>query len=159
MYVCWFKQSKILISQHSPPQFKYFAYQNGPKGGPNENEFRYFSNTKMNITSSYSSKRRWKNGAICLVSFLIFWVMVLKLPKMVQFLPIWDNLSKESKSIGSLYSYASERLHYALSENSMFYRRLSTSSQDIEEWNIKKVLTQQKFNEVYQIQTLIPSKH
>ena len=78
---------------------------------------------------------------------------------MVQFLPIWDNLSKESKSIGSLYSYASERLHYALSENSMFYRGLSTSSQDIEEWNIKKVLTQQKFNEVYQIQTLIPSKH
>ena len=122
MYVCWFKQNKILISQHSPPQFKYFAYQNGPKGGPNENEFRYFSNTKMNITSSYSSKRRWKNGAICLVSFLIFWVMVLKLPKMVQFLPIWDNLSKESKSIGSLYSYASERPHYALSENSMFYR-------------------------------------
>ena len=52
VYVCWIKRDKILISQLSPPKFRYFADQNGrTKVGPHENEFWQFSNTKMEITN------------------------------------------------------------------------------------------------------------
>ena len=101
--------------------------------GAHENEFRHFSNTKMNITNSLSSKGRWKNRVICLVSFFPSWVMVLKLTKIVHFLQICADLSKKSKSIKAIYLYPPERPHHALSENSMFYRGLNNSSRDIEE--------------------------
>ena len=52
LYVSWIERYKILILQLSPPKFRYFAYQNGPKEGPHNNEFWQFSNTKMNITNS-----------------------------------------------------------------------------------------------------------
>ena len=59
--------------------------------------------------------------------------MVLKLPKIVHFLQVCADLSKKSKSIKTMYLYPSERPHYALSENNIFYRGLANSSQDIEE--------------------------
>ena len=34
VYVSWIELDKILISQLSPPKFRYFADQNGPKGDP-----------------------------------------------------------------------------------------------------------------------------
>ena len=37
VYVFWIEQDKIRISQFSPPKFRYFADQNGPKRGPDEN--------------------------------------------------------------------------------------------------------------------------
>ena len=53
VYVSWIEWDKILISQLSPPKFRYFADQNGrTKVGLHENEFRQFSNTKVNITDS-----------------------------------------------------------------------------------------------------------
>ena len=121
---------KILISQLSPPKFRYFADQNGPKGGPHENEFwqLWISQTVR------AQKVDEKNGVICLVSFFPSWVMVLKLPKIVHFLQICADLSKKSKSIKAIYLYPSERPHHALSKNSMFYRSISNSLlQDIEE--------------------------
>ena len=39
VYVSRIERDKILISQLSPPKFRYFAEQNGPKGGRYENEF------------------------------------------------------------------------------------------------------------------------
>ena len=63
--------------------------------------------------------------------------MILKLPNIVHFWQICADLSKKSKSIEAVYLYPSERSHHALSENSMFYRGLNNSSQDIEEQNIK----------------------
>ena len=39
VYVSWIERDKILISQLSPPKFRYFADQNGPKGEPHENKF------------------------------------------------------------------------------------------------------------------------
>ena len=62
-----------------------------------------------------------KNGVICLVSFFLSWVMVLKLPKIVHFLEICANVSKKSKSIKAIYLYRSERPHHGLSGNSMFH--------------------------------------
>ena len=50
--VFWIERNKVLIPQLSPPKFRSFGDQNGPKGGPHENEFWKFSNTKMNITNS-----------------------------------------------------------------------------------------------------------
>ena len=74
-----------------------------------------------------------KNAVICLVSFLLSWVMVLNLPKIVQFLQICADISKKSKSIKAIYLYWSERSHRALSKYNMFYRCLSNDSQDTEE--------------------------
>ena len=39
MYVPQIEPDKILISQLSPPEFRYFADQSGLKGEPHENEF------------------------------------------------------------------------------------------------------------------------
>ena len=81
--------------------------------------------------------------------------MVLKLTNIVNFLQICADLSKKSKSIKAIYLHPSERTYNALSENRMFCRGLSNSSRGIEEQNIKKLLTQQKFNEIHQLQALI----
>ena len=61
-YVSWIEWDKILISQISPPKFRYFTDENRPKEGPHENELWHFSFLEV----------------ICLV-------MVLKLTKIVHF--------------------------------------------------------------------------
>ena len=66
---------------------RYFEEQNGPKGGPHENEFRIFSNSEMNIAIR-SEKVDEKNGVICLVYMFPSWVMVLWLSKKVHFFGI-----------------------------------------------------------------------
>ena len=45
-----------------------------------------------------------KSRVSCLVSFFPSWVMVLKLPKIVQFLQICADLTKKFKSIKAIYS-------------------------------------------------------
>ena len=72
-----------------------------------------------------------KNGAICLVSMFLSWVLVCKLSKKVYFLQFCADLSKKSKSVKAIYIYASESSHYTLSENDMVYRGLSHRSWDI----------------------------
>ena len=104
VYVSWIEWDKILILQFLPPKFKYFADQNRSKGGSHENEFWEFSDTKINITDSKSSKSGWKkNGVVCLVSFFPSWVMVVKLQKIVHFLQIYTDLSKKSKFIKAIF--------------------------------------------------------
>ena len=78
-----------------------------------ENEFWQFSDAEINIAESYSSKSRWKNGAICLSSFFLSKIMVLKLPKIVHFLQICADYSKKPKYIKAIYFYP--RPHQALS--------------------------------------------
>ena len=108
MYVSWLEWDKILISQLSPVKFTYFANLNEPRGGPHENEFWQFSNTKLNIISSQTSKDRWKKWVICLVFFFASWLIVLKLLKIVHFLQICADLCKKSKSIKENYLDPSE---------------------------------------------------
>ena len=79
-----------------------------------------------------------KNGVICLVSMFPSWVMVRNLPKKAYFLQFSDDLSKKSKSVKTIYIYASESSHYTLSENDMVYRGPSHHSQDISNQNMKK---------------------
>ena len=52
VYASWNKWDEILISQLSPPKFRNFADQNGPKSGPHENEFWQFSNAKISFLNS-----------------------------------------------------------------------------------------------------------
>ena len=57
--------------------------------------------------------------------------MLLKLSKKVLFLQFYDDLSKKSKSIKANYIYASERSHYALSENDIVYYAMTYCFGDI----------------------------
>ena len=69
------------------------------------------------------------------------------------------DLSKRYKSIKLIYLYLSERLHHALSENNMFYKKgLSNSSGDIEDLNIKKSADLKKFNKFINFKMLISFK-
>ena len=81
--------------------------------------------------------------------------MILKLPRVVHFLKVCADLSKKANSVKAIYLYPSKRPLHTYSENNMFYRGLRNSSQDIEEENIKKVLTQQNFNKIHLLKTLI----
>ena len=49
--------------------------------------------------------------------------MVRNLPKKAYFLQFSDDLSKKSKSVKTIYIYASESSHYTLSED-LLYRLL-----------------------------------
>ena len=64
--------------------------------------------------------------------------MVFQLSKKRHFLQFCVDLNKKSKSVKSVYIYASESFHYTLSENAMVYRGPSNHSWDINDWNIKK---------------------
>ena len=50
------------------PKLRFFTDQNEPKGGPHENEFGLFSNTKMNVINIKVKKVYKKSGVICLIS-------------------------------------------------------------------------------------------
>ena len=117
-----------------------------------------FSNTKMNDTNSYSGKIRWKNGVICLVSMFPSWVMVLKLSKKVHFLQFCADLSKKPKSVKTIYVHAFESSHYILSKNYMAYRVWATVLEILAIKIPKKMLTQQKYNKILRLQTLISPK-
>ena len=92
------------------PKLSYFTYQNGPKGGPHQNEFWLFPNTKMNVTDRVE-KVDETNGIICVVSMFPSCVMVCKLSKKWYFLQLWAELSKKSKSVKAIYKYATESSH------------------------------------------------
>ena len=64
-----------------------------------------------------SEKVNKQNDVICLVSMLPSLVIVLKLSKKVYFLQFFAGLSKKTNTSKVIYIYASERPHYALSEN------------------------------------------
>ena len=119
VYVSWIERDKILISQLTPPKFKYFADQNGRKEDPVKINFGNFQITSQTVKAQEVDE---KNGVICLISIFVSWVTVLKLPEIVHFLQIFADHSKKAKYIKAIYFYSSERPHHAVSENSIFYR-------------------------------------
>ena len=72
------------------PKLRYFIDQNRPKRVPDKYKNEWYS---------YSGKRRFKNGVICLVSMFPSRVMVLKLSKKVHFLQFCAGLSKKPESV------------------------------------------------------------
>ena len=120
VYVSWIKCDKVLISQLSPLKFKYFVDLD------NFQIEKWISQTEAQNVDN-------KNKVICLASFLASCVIVLKLPKIVHILQNCADPSKKCKYMKAIYLYPSERPCHALSENIIFYRGLSNSSQNIEE--------------------------
>ena len=72
--------------------------------------FNYFQIKNMNVANSSCKKYKRKNGIICLVSMLSYWIMVLKLSTKVHFLEFGADLSQKPKSIKAIYIYTSEVL-------------------------------------------------
>ena len=95
-----------------------------------------------NVSKSYNGSFIW--FLCCLKKAFIF------------FFQFCTDLSMKSKSVKTI-TYAFESCHYSL-ENSLVYKGLSHSSWDINDENIKKMLTQQKVNKIFQFQTLISQK-
>ena len=138
----------------------YFTEQNGPEGGPHENEFWVFSNSKKNITNSLIGKSIWKNGIICLVSMFPSWVMVLKLSKEC----ISCNFVLNSARNLSLLKqftymhftfYISERSRYTLSENGIVYYAITYCFRDISVWSWRILLNFCWFSIFFDILILI----
>ena len=97
VYVSWIERDKTLISEPSPPKFRYFADQNGRKTDPLKMNFDNFQVRKW-ISQSELQKQMKKWGHLS-SSLFPSWVMVLKFPKIVHLLQICADLSKKSKSI------------------------------------------------------------
>ena len=75
-----------------------------------------------------------KNGVLFMLSFFFLpKLWSLNCPKYYVFLQNCADLSKKSKSIKAICLYPSETPHHALSVNSMSYRGLKNSSQNIVE--------------------------
>ena len=131
VYVSWIERDKILISQLSPQNSGILQTRMYQWSRPHKNEFWHFSNAKWISQTVKAQKVDEKNGVICLVSYFPSWVMVLKLPKIVQICVLTS--ARNLNLLKAIYLYPSGRHHHALSKNSMFYRGLSNSSRDIEE--------------------------
>ena len=100
-----------------------------------------------------------KNGVICLVSMFSSWVMVRKLSQKVHFLQFCADFNKKSKSVKAIYIFESESYPSTLSENGVWFIGVQGTVHEIlaiEIW--KKMLTQQKFNKIFRLQTLISPK-
>ena len=98
----------------------YFADQNRRKDDLMKMNFVNFQIQKWISQIVRAQKVDKKNGVICLISFFLSWVMVLKLHKIVHFLQICADLSKKPRYIKAIYFYPSEGPHHSLSENSIF---------------------------------------
>ena len=130
VYVSWIEWDKILISQLTPLNFRYFADQNEWQKNPMKINFDNFQIQKWISQTVRAQKADEENRVICVISFFSSWVMVLKLPKIVHFFQIFADLIKKPKSIEAIYFYLSERPHHTLSWNSIFYKSPSNISRD-----------------------------
>ena len=120
--------------------------------------FVYFQIQKWMLQTVRAGKVDEKNGVICLVSMFPSWFMVHQLSKKVHFLQFCADLSKKSKSVKAIYIYASKSSHYTLSEMVWFLGVRVIVHEILAIKISKKMLTQQKFNKILCLQTLISPK-
>ena len=66
-------------------------------------------------------EKQIKKGVICLVFMSPSWVTVLKLSKIVSFLPFLADISKKSKAVIAIFIYASKSSRFDLLENGIGY--------------------------------------
>ena len=64
VYVSWIEWDKILISQLSPPKFRYFADQYGPKGEPIKMNFDIFK-CKNEVPKKLGLEKQIKKNGVC----------------------------------------------------------------------------------------------
>ena len=134
-----------------------FTNQNGSKGGPHENEFWLFSNTKMNITNRVE-KVDEKNEVICLVFKFPFWVGALNLSRKVNFSPFCADFSKKPKSVKAIYIFHLKVLTTFFQKMIWFIRVWATLYEILAIKISKNMLTQQKFNKIISFRILTSPK-
>ena len=116
--------------------------------------FEYFQIQKWTFQTVIAKKVDIKNGVICLVSVFPFWVMVFKLSKKVHFWQICAELCKKPKSVEAIYIYIDLKVLITLFQKMIWFIEVWATVYDILAIRISKMmLTQQKFNNVLQIQT------
>ena len=84
---------KLMFSESNETRSQSRSFQNGPKGGPHENEFWEFSNAKMSFLNR-ARKADKKSAVICLI---------LKLSKIVSFLHFFADVRKNQGCYRNLY--------------------------------------------------------
>ena len=120
MYVSWIKRYKNLISQLSPPKFRYFEDQNRPKGDP----WKWIltnSKCKNEVPNQLGLERQMKKiGSSILLSYLRCGLRSLNCQKLRRFCNFLLILAKilDCSSNLCIYIYIwMERSHFALLEN------------------------------------------
>ena len=118
MYIFWIERNKILISQFSSPKFRYldhkyiiFRYLHTIKvqrWDLIKINFDNFQMEKWVFETVRARKADEKNGVIFPFFMSLFWVVVLKLSKIVSFLHFFADLSNKSKTVIAVYIYAFE---------------------------------------------------
>ena len=131
----------------------------GLRGDHMKMNFDYFQIHKWMLQIVRAEKVDENNGVICLASMFPSWVMVLTLSKKLHFLEFCADLSKKSKSVKAIHIYVSNSSHYTISDNDRFIEVWTTVYEILAIKISKKILTQQKFNKILRLQTLISPKH
>ena len=146
VHAYWIEWDKFLISQLSPP---ILETRMDWKGDLMKMNFDNFQIQKWISQTVRAQQVDEKNGVIYLVPFFPSWVMVLRLPKIIYFFQICV--------IKAIYLPPSDLI--MLFQKILIFIGVWTAVHEILKNKIsKKVLNQQKFSKIHELQTLIFSK-
>ena len=134
-----------------------FANQNGSKGGPHEDEFWVFTNTKMNITNRVEKVVEKMRSFVKFLSFLPEFPS-FNLSRKVNFLPFCADFSKKPKSVKAISIFRLKVLTTLLQKMIWFIRVWATFYEMLATKILKNMLTHQKFNKIIWFRTLTSPK-
>ena len=146
--ITWTERTDRQTTRRSKKNICYQSWKCHPehnaKIGPHGIEFWRSWNARIKYTNHGRAQRLdEKNGVIYLVIMFTSTDMVINMSKMAHFC-IFRWLQQQKKTVLVKYLSASERSYWILSENDMVNRFWTYSLWDIENSNIKKLLSQQK---------------
>ena len=124
------------------------------KGGPHENEFWHFSNIKINITNR-AQKVDKKNEVICLVYFSLPELWSLNCPEQCIFFK-FVLTSARNTNLPKQFIYIQLKDLVMLFQKIVWFLGVWAIVHEILRNKIfKKMLIQQKFNEIHQLEALL----
>ena len=103
------------------PKLRYFTDQNGPKGGPHQNEFRLFSNTKMNVTNNWSGKITWTTLGVLSSFHVSFQSYGLKIAKKRAFFYNFVLTSARNLSLLKQFTYMYLKVLITIFQKMLWY--------------------------------------
>ena len=137
---------------------RYFIDQSGPKEDHMIMNFDYYQIQKWILQTVRVENMDEKNGVICLVSMFISWVMVLKLSRKGIFCN-FVLISAKTLSLWRQFAYMHLKVLIALFQKMICFLGVWTTVHEVLaiKWS-KNTLTQQKFNKLIWVQTVISLK-
>ena len=137
---------------------RYFIDQSGPKEDHMIMNFDYYQIQKWILQTVRVENMDEKNGVICLVSMFISWVMVLKLSRKGIFCN-FVLISAKTLSLWRQFAYMHLKVLIALFQKMICFLGVWTTVHEVLaiKWS-KNMLTQQKFNKLIWVQTVISLK-